>query len=78
MRRKVKLTISLDQDLVETLDEMTRQTKKSRSQVVQNALRLRLRKELNEKLAEGYRSMAGEDRKMAEQHLAVFRFLKRL
>jgi metal-responsive CopG/Arc/MetJ family transcriptional regulator len=73
MRQKVKLTISLDQDIVETLDEMTRQTKKPRSQVVQEALRLWQRKELNEKLAEGYRSMAEEDRKMAEQHLGVFK-----
>ncbi len=73
MRHKVKLTISLDQDIVEKLDEMARQSKKPRSQVVQEALRLWRRKELNEKLAEGYRFMAEEDRKMAEQHLAVFK-----
>jgi metal-responsive CopG/Arc/MetJ family transcriptional regulator len=73
MRQKVKLTISLDQDLVETLDEMSRQSKKPRSQVVQEALRLWRRKELHEKLAEGYRSMAEEDRKMAERHLGFFK-----
>lgn len=73
MRRKVKLTVSLDQDLVETLDEMSRQSKKPRSQVVQEALRLWRRKELHEKLAEGYRAMAEEDRETAEGHLAAFR-----
>jgi len=73
MRQKVKLTVSLDQDLVETLDEMSRQSKKPRSQVVQEALRLWRRKELHAKLAEGYRSMAEEDRDTAEQHLASFK-----
>lgn len=73
MRQKVKLTVSLDQDLVETLDEMSRQSKKPRSQVVQEALRLWRRNELHEKLAQGYRSMAEEDRERAEQNLVVFR-----
>ena len=73
MRQKVKLTVSLDQDLVETLDEMSRQSKKPRSQVVQEALRLWRRKELHEKLAEGYRAMAEEDRETAEQHLPIFK-----
>lgn len=72
MRQKIKLTVSLDQDLVETLNEMSRQNKKSRSQVVQEALRLWRRNELHEKLAEGYRSMAEEDRETAEQHLVIF------
>jgi metal-responsive CopG/Arc/MetJ family transcriptional regulator len=73
MRQKVKLTVSLDQDLVETLDEMSRQSKKPRSQVVQEALRSWRQRELHEKLAQGYRSMAEEDRETAEQRLAVFK-----
>ncbi len=40
MVQKVKVTVSLDQDLVETLDEMSRQSRKPRSRVVQEALRL--------------------------------------
>ena len=73
MRQKVKLTVSLDQDLVETVDEMSRQSKRPRSQIVQEALRLWRRKELHEKLAQGYRSMAEEDRETAEQSLVAFR-----
>jgi predicted transcriptional regulator len=73
MRQKVKLTVSLDQDLVDTLDEMSRLRKKPRSQVVQEALRLWRRNELHEKLAQGYRSMAEEDQETAERHLAVFK-----
>ena len=71
MRRKVKLTVSLDQDLAEALDEMSRQGKKPRSQVVQEALQLWRRKELHEKLAQGYRSTAEENRETAEQNLAA-------
>ncbi|MBI2997955.1 MAG: ribbon-helix-helix protein, CopG family [Deltaproteobacteria bacterium] len=73
MAQKVKLTVSLDQDLVETLDEMSRQSKKPRSRVVQEALRLWRRKQLHDKLAEGYRAMAEEDRETAERHLPAFR-----
>ena len=73
MAQKVKVTLSLDEDLVETLDKISRESKKPRSRVVQEALRLWRRKELHEKLAEGYRAMAEEDRETAEGHLAVFR-----
>ena len=73
MAQKVKLTVSLDQDLVETLDEISRQSKKPRSRVVQEALRLWRRKHVHDKLAEGYRAMADEDRETAERHLPAFK-----
>jgi metal-responsive CopG/Arc/MetJ family transcriptional regulator len=73
MAQKVKLTVSLDQDLVETLNEMSQQTKKPRSRVLQEALRLWRRKQLQDRLAEGYRAMAEEDRETAEKHLAAFK-----
>ena len=73
MAQKVKLTVSLDQDLVETLDEMSRQSRKPRSRVVQEALRLWRRKHVHDKLAEGYRAMADEDRETAERHLPAFK-----
>lgn len=73
MAQKVKLTVSLDQDLVEALDEMSRQTKKPRSRVLQEALRLWRRKQLQDRLAEGYRAMAQEDRETAEKYLVAFK-----
>lgn len=73
MGHKVKVTLSLDEDLVEELGKISRKRKKPRSRVVQEALRLWQRKQLQEKLAEGYRSMAGEDRETAERNLAAFR-----
>jgi len=77
MARKVKVTLSLDGDLVQTLDRISRQSKKPRSRVVQEALRLWRRKELQEKLAEGYRTMAEEDRETAERGIAAFREILR-
>ena len=73
MAQKVKLTLSLDADLVDALDRVSRQSKKPRSRVVQEALRLWRRKELQEKLAEGYRTMAEEDLETAERHLPAFK-----
>jgi len=73
MSQKVKLTVSLDQDLVESLDEMSRKSKKPRSRVVQEALRLWRRQHVHDRLAEGYRSMAEEDLEEAERHLPAFR-----
>ncbi len=73
MAHKVKVTLSLDEDLVEAIEKISRQRKKPRSRVVQEALRLWQRKELQEKLAAGYRAMAGEDRETAERHVSAFR-----
>ncbi len=73
MAQKVKLTLSLDEDLVKALDQVSRRSKRPRSRVVQEALRLWQKRELQQKLAAGYRAMAGENRDMAEQHLAAFR-----
>ena len=73
MGHKVKVTLSLDEDLVETLEKISRQRKKPRSRVVQEALRLWQKEELQERLAEGYRAMAEEDRETAERRLPAFR-----
>jgi hypothetical protein len=52
---------------------MSRQNKKPGSQAVRMTLGLRRRNELHQKLAQGYRSMAEEDRQTAERNLAAFR-----
>ncbi|MFQ5796918.1 MAG: DUF6364 family protein [Candidatus Bipolaricaulia bacterium] len=72
MPRKLKLTLSLDEDLVEELERISRKTKKPRSRLVQEALRIWQRTELQEKLAQGYREMADENLEMAEQGLSAF------
>jgi metal-responsive CopG/Arc/MetJ family transcriptional regulator len=77
MAQKVKLTLSLDADLIETLDKISRQNKKVRSRVVKDALRLWRKKGLEEKLAEGYRAMAEENRETSGHGLAAFREIAR-
>lgn len=73
MGRKVKLTLSLDEDVVDTLDSVSKRNKQPRSRVVQDAIRLMQRRELQHQLAEGYRSMAKENSESAEQNLFAFR-----
>jgi len=73
MARKVKLTLSLDEDVVETLDSVSKQSKQPRSRVVQDAIQLWQRRRLQQELADGYRSMSKEDQETAEQRLAAFR-----
>ncbi len=72
MPNKLKVTLSLDEDLVEELERTSRQTKKTRSRLVQEALQAWRRKELQDKLAQGYQEMADENLETAEQGLSAF------
>ena len=72
MPHKLKVTLSLDEDLVEELERKSRETKKSRSCLVQEALRLWRRKKLQTKLAQEYQAMADENVQTAEQGLSAF------
>ena len=76
MPRKIKVTVSLDENLVEELDRTSRETKKSRSRLVQEALKLWRRKELQTRLAQGYQEMADENVKTAKQGLLASARLK--
>jgi metal-responsive CopG/Arc/MetJ family transcriptional regulator len=73
MARKVKLTLSLDENVVETLDFVSKQSKQPRSRVVQDAIQLWQRRRVQQELADGYRSMSKEDQETAELRLAAFR-----
>jgi metal-responsive CopG/Arc/MetJ family transcriptional regulator len=66
---KTKVTVSLDQALLATLDRIGKEEKTSRSGVVAEAIRLLEKEQLREKLKKGYQAMASEDRDDAEQHL---------
>jgi len=71
MGSKVKVTVSLDEALVRELGGVGRETRKSRSQLVEEALRFWRRSRLEQELKEGYQAMAKEDRAVAERHLAA-------
>jgi metal-responsive CopG/Arc/MetJ family transcriptional regulator len=69
MASKVKVTVSLDEDLVTALSAAGRQTRKPRSRLVEEALVLWRRSQPEQALKEGYLAMAKEDRATAESHL---------
>ena len=69
MGTKVKVTVSLDETLVRELRLASRQKGKPRSRLVEEALRLWRRSQLEQELREGYQAMAGEDRLTAERRL---------
>jgi len=71
MGSKMKITVSVDEALVRELNGASRQKRKPRSQLVEEALQLWRRRQLEQALKEGYQAMAKEDRSAAERHLAA-------
>jgi len=71
MPSKVKITISIDETLVRELTGASRQARKSRSRLVEEALQYWRRSRLEQELKEGYQAMAKEDRATAERSLAA-------
>ena len=69
MPARVKVTVSLDASLASELEKVRRRSGKSRSRVVEEALRYWRRSQLEQELRDGYQAMAAEDRAVAEQHL---------
>jgi metal-responsive CopG/Arc/MetJ family transcriptional regulator len=71
MASKVRVTVSVDEALIRELGRVSRQSRRPRSQLVEEALRLWRRSQLERALKEGYEAMAREDRATAEGRLAV-------
>ncbi len=71
MASKVKVTVSLDAGLVRELSGASRKLRKPRSQLVEEALRLWRRRQLEQNLREGYVARAEEDRTTSEERLAA-------
>ena len=69
MASKVKVTVSLDEALVRELGGAGRQQGKTRSRLVEEALRHWRRRQLEEELKEGYQAMAEADRTTARRNL---------
>ena len=73
MPSKVKVTVSLDREMVQELSLAGRQTGKSRSRLMEEALDHWRRSRLAEELKEGYQAMAKEDLRTAKAALATQR-----
>jgi|WetSurMetagenome_2_1015567.scaffolds.fasta_scaffold01113_15 metal-responsive CopG/Arc/MetJ family transcriptional regulator len=73
MPSKVKVTVSLDSDLIRELSQAGRQSGKSRSRLMEEALEHWRRSRLAQELKKGYLVMAKEDLGSAKAALAAQR-----
>ena len=69
MAPKVKVTVSVDEALIRELGRASRKTRRPRSQLVEEALRVWRNSQLERALKEGYEAMAKEDRATAVRRL---------
>jgi len=69
MARRQKVTISLASDRLAELDDIVVARDSNRSALIEEALDVWRKARLERELAEGYRAMAEEDRKTAEDNL---------
>ena len=68
---RVKVTLTLDKNLVGQLDHLSKVKEKNRSRLVEEAIKRWYQLELEEELIAGYRSMAQEDKETAEKNLPI-------
>ncbi len=66
MQTKRKLSLTVDNLIFGALEEASRTYNMAKSHIVQQALKLWLRKETEVLMAKGYEEMAEEDRELAE------------
>lgn len=77
MPSKAKVTVSVDRALIRDLNDVSRRSRKPKSHLVEEALRLWQRARLEQALKEGYCALAAENRATARRYLpAVLEALK--
>jgi len=69
MARRQKVTVTIASDRLEQLDEIAVARDSNRSALIEEALEVWKREQLNRELAAGYKAMAEEDRRTAENNL---------
>lgn len=68
---KTKITVTIDEILVEELNRLSEKLKEPRSQIVEEAIRLWQRCQIEQELIEGYQAMSKEDVETAEACLSA-------
>lgn len=68
---KTKITVTIDEMLVEELNRFSERLKEPRSQLVEEAIRFWQRCQIEQELIEGYRAMSKEDVETAEACLSA-------
>ena len=69
MRSKRKLSITIDNKLLEEVEKTSKTQKFSKSKLTEEALKLWFQKDREELMAKGYQEMAEEDQHFADQAL---------
>ena len=72
MASKAKATVAFKREILEMVDEESHQHHETRSAIIEKALRVWQRHNLDKVLAEGYQAMAKEDQKEAEKRSRLF------
>lgn len=67
MATKVKLTVTVGRELVDELDREAKKRKLSRSALVEEAIRLLKKRQLEQALRKGYEDMSEENLRVAEE-----------
>ncbi len=66
MRRKSKLSITIDEETSIAIDRVSKSYHVPKSQLAREAFRMWLKKQTQELMAKGYEEMAKEDKEFAE------------
>ena len=66
MRTKRKISVTIDEEILEGIEKASRTFNMAKSHLAQEAFRLWLKKKTEELMARGYIEMAKEDRELAE------------
>lgn len=68
---KAKITVTIDEQLIESIDNLAEKEGKNRSQFMEEAVNFWHQWQMEQELIEGYRAMAKEDVQTAESHLSA-------
>ncbi len=66
---KVKITVTIEEELVKSLARWSKMAKESRSSLVEKAIKVWHQSILQKELIEGYQAMNKENLSVAESHL---------
>jgi len=69
MRTKKKISVTIDAELLEAIEDVAKTCNMAKSQLAQEAFRLWFKKRTEELMAAGYIEMAREDREFADTAL---------
>ena len=71
MSSKQRVTIALDREMVQEIDRVSKEQRASRSHIIESAIQIWRKRQLEKDLIEGYLDMSKENAKTAEANLVA-------